>query len=491
MLGVQLGELTSAPPDGLPEALEVAGGFDEALCHGLGRLGEQAGAALTALAGAVAATPLADRVAEAAGKVAAGSVGDEHLLALAGARAALFGAAHDALLARLDTALGRERAEWPALGTAANQPSSEGGANPPASGGAALVQENPPASGAAGPPENLPAGCRSWLHELAVTGWRGVSHDLAAAGDQAIEAALAEPALRRLGVLLDGLAAELRDSAPVATSERLPVRRWADLWTRAMLLAQPGRPEAGAEPVSGRLLPLGVDVHEHATAVQVQLHAVLEPKGGGPARLVRASVAAGKADTITGPAIWSLLKSHPVLLAVLAKHLTVHIDGMPLLPGGDLVWQEDKATAAQPADPFATARLLLADAVAPPVPPLDRHPAHIGEPVLVEGYRATKDALTLDGVTLPFATGRLPGCGPLTPALLAASTACVGLLRWDAGGWLLQPLAVQATVKKKPVTAHNGDWALGTTDPKAAKALSRTGDPVRVLRERAGRLLRK
>ncbi|MFG1945931.1 hypothetical protein [Nonomuraea sp. NPDC048826] len=468
MLAMQLTGLAGGPPAGLAEALELVDGFDDVLSHGLGRTGEQRGAAIAALAGAVAATPLGDRAAEAAGKVSAGSVGGEHLVALAAARAALLGAAHDALLAHLDESLGRQRERW----------SAPAPADPV--------------------PDNQLAGCRSWLHELAITGWRGVGHDLAAACDQSIEGLLAEPALRRLAVLLDGLAAELRDSSPVATMERLPARRWADLWTRAMLLAELGRlgqgADSGAEAVSGRLLPLGADVHEHGTAVQVQLHAVLEPADGGPARLVRVSVAAGKVDTITGPAVWGLLQGYPVLLAALARHLAVEVDGLPLLPGGDLLWREDKAAAGEPTDPFATARLLLAGALVPATPPLDRHPARVAEPVFIEGYRAAKAdggvTFTLDGATLPFAAGRLPGCGPLTPELLAASTACVGLLRWDAGGWLLQPLAVQATVKKKPVAAHNGDWALGTTDPKAAKAMAKTGDPVGVLRERAGRLLR-
>ena len=52
-------------------------------------------------------------------------------------------------------------------------------------------------------------------------------------------------------------------------------------------------------------------------------------------------------------------------------------------------------------------------------------------------------------------------------------------------------LAVQ-TVKSKVSTAyHGGDWALGPTDPKVVKAESKSGDPVAVLRERAGRLLRR
>ncbi|MFD0478877.1 hypothetical protein ACFQ0B_69865 [Nonomuraea thailandensis] len=251
-------------------------------------------------------------------KVAAGSVADEHLAALAGGRAALFGAVHDALLARLDAALGRTRAVWE------------------------------PAEGKAEVAGNLLAGCRVWLRELAIVGWRGVDHDLVSAADQTIEALLAVPELRGLAVLLDGLATELRASSPVATMDRLPARRWADLWTRAMLLSQHGPWHGGgAEPVSGRLLILGADVHEHATVVRVQIHAVLEPAGGAPARLVRTSMAAAKVDTIVGPTVWKLLGDQPVLLSALAQHRSVEITDMPLLPGGDLVWENDRARAGR------------------------------------------------------------------------------------------------------------------------------------------------
>ncbi|MFF4772115.1 hypothetical protein ACFY05_04590 [Microtetraspora fusca] len=469
MLAVNLSELLDGPLPGVEEALDLVAGFDDALVHGLARLGEDRAAALSALAGALAGSPLGVRAGEAAEKIAAGSVTDEHLSVLAGGRAALFGAVHDALLGRLDGALGRARAPWEASPSAAS-------------------------SGA----DNLLAGCRSWLHELAITGWRGVDHDLVSAADQTIEALLAVPGLRRTAVLLDGLAAELRASSPIATMERLPARRWADLWTRALLLSQPGGPAAAvpepAATVSGRLLLLGVDVHEHGTAVQIQVHAVLEPADGGPARLVRASVAAPKVDTIVGPALWRLLQWHPVLLGALAEHRSLDITDQPILDSGDLVWHDDRAEAGEPADPFATARVLLGGALAPAVPPLDRHPVRISEPVLVEGYTAAADGgevtFDLGGRPLAVDVERLPSCGPLTPELVAASTACIGLVRWDGGRWALQPLAVQATVKRKPVTAHNGDWALGPTDPKVMKAEAKAGDSVAVLRERAGRLLR-
>jgi hypothetical protein len=462
MLGVQLAALLDGAVPGVEETLDLVAGLDAALAHGLARLDQEQAGRLAAVAGALCDTPLGPAVGEAVEKITAGSIGDEHLAVLAGARTALFGAVHDAQLGRLDAALGRTRAPW----------------------------EEPPSA----PAVEGPFGAsRSWLQELAITGWRGVDHDLVSSSDQVVSALLGEPHLRRLAVLLDGFAAELRASCPVATMEHVPARRWADLWARALLISQPGA-AGGAQPagvVSGRLLPLGVDVHEHATAVQIQVHGVLEPADDSSPRLVRTSVAVAKVDTIVGPALWRLLDGHPVVLKALAEHRSVDLADLPITVGGDLMWREDQAGVGEPADPFATARLRLADAIAPAVPPLDRHPVRIAEPVLLEGYTVDGDTLDLDGNTLAVDLDRLPTSGPLSPELVAASSACIGLLRWDAGRWLLQPLAVQATLKRKPVEAHNGDWALGPTDPKVVKAEAKAGDAVAVLRERAGRLLRR
>ncbi|MEU7895331.1 hypothetical protein AB0B45_21050 [Nonomuraea sp. NPDC049152] len=418
-----------APPQGVEEALEVVTGIDEALTHGLARSG---GERLKALADALATTPIGPRVAEATDKIAAGSVAEEHLSALAGGRSALLGAVHDALLDQLDSALGRKRAPFAA--------------------GENTSQEN--------------ESCRSWLSELAITGWRGVDHDLVSASSQVVEGLLAQPATRRLAVLLDGLAAELSASSPVSAMDRLPARRWADLWSRALLLSQGGWPDAAAEEVSGRLLILGVEVQEHGTAVQVQVHGVLET--GEQNLLVRTSVVVAKVDTIVGLALWPLLSGYPMLLKALAEQRAVEVKDLTLLSGGDLLWQEDRVTLKEIADPFVTARVLLPEAVAPGVAPLERHPVRIAEPVLVEGKLGE---YTIEGLT---------SAGPITADLAAGATACVGLMRWDAGRWILQPLAVQKG-KKSP---HNAELALS---PKAVKA----GDAVTVLRERAGRLLRK
>ncbi|WP_067481286.1 hypothetical protein [Actinomadura hibisca] len=454
MIGVQLEKLVAEAPAGVEEALALADGFDDALVHGLARMNDVQAAAVAALAGALGASPLGPAAAEAAAKIASGSVSEEHLVALAGARTAVFGAVHDALLAHLDGALGRERDAWEAA--------------PQAPSGDAL------------------AGSRSWLQELAITGWRGVGDELVSAADQTLETLWDAPATRGTAMLLDGLAAELRAASPIATMDVVPARRWADLWARA-LLARPvaARP---AETVSGRLLPLGVEVQEHGTAVQMVMHAVLET--GGATRLVRTSVAAPKVDTIVGPAVWRLLHRYPLFLKAVAEHRCVEVTGLPLTAGGDLLWSEEGAAIRAATDPFVTARVQLAQATAPAVPPLDRHPVRIAEPVLLEDYSVADGVLTLHGHGLALDLDRLPAGGSVTPELVAASTACIGLLRWD-GRWSLQVLGARGKVKRTEVEAHNGDWAQGPTDPKVLKAEARTGDAVAVLRERAGRLLRK
>ncbi|WP_372492145.1 hypothetical protein [Kineosporia corallincola] len=445
-----LNEVLSGQPDGLAEVFALVDGFDEALVHGLGRPDETHLQSLADLSAVFAGSPLAAPVADAIGKIEAGSVTDEHLLALAGARAALLGAAHDALLSHLDQALGRSRAEF-------------------ADSAATSV---------------VPQAVRSWLRELAITGWRGVDHEIAATGSRAVPGLLENPDHRRLAVLVDGFAAELRAGAPVATLERVPARRWADLWTRTMLLPGPGAPAA---TVDGRLLVLGADLHEHPTAFGVRVHGLLET--GDEVRLVRTTVTAAKVDTITGPSVWRMLTGFPVLLGALAGQQSLELAGMPLTAAGDLLWNESLAEAGEAADPFVTARVRLGGAAAPVVAPLDRHPALITEPVLLEGYKATAEGLDLGGTVV--AVDPLPAAGPLTPALVKASTACIGLLRHDAGRWSVRPLAVQATVRKKPVSVHTGDWALGPTEARAAKAEATAGAAVEVLRERAGRLLRK
>ncbi|MER7818533.1 hypothetical protein ABTX79_24990, partial [Streptomyces sp. NPDC096153] len=194
--------LTDPVVDGLDETLAAVDAFDRALVGGLLRPQPTQAAGAAELADAVAGTPLASRAAEAAGKAAAGAAGEDHFVALAAARTALLGSVHDALMTRVDEATGRARVEE---------------ASPP------------PAERRTA---NVSAAARSWLSDLARAGWQGIDHELVSGAAQVVSAMLADPALRRQATLLDGFAAELAATCPGATLERIPVRRWADLWSR-------------------------------------------------------------------------------------------------------------------------------------------------------------------------------------------------------------------------------------------------------------------
>lgn len=480
-------DLLAEPVAGLDAALAAVDAFDQALAGGLRRPQPAQAAGLTRLAQAVTGTPLASRAAEAADKAAAGNADEDHLVILAAARVALLGAVHDALMAQVAAATGRSRGEGPW----------------PGAGGPHAV--------------NLLAAARSWLSDLARSGWQGLDNDVVAGAAPVVSAMLPDPALRRLAMLLDGFAAELAASCPGSALAHYPARRWADLWSRATLLTLPGAaspPQAAS--VSGRLLPLGVDLQEHATAAQAQVYAVFEQASGtgsagtvsastgsastgsagtGAPRLVRASVSAPKPDTVVGAGVWQLLRPHMSLLAAVSAGRSMDLADMPVTAEGDLIWDDSRARPGAPADPFATARVALADAADAATAPLDRHPAGIAVPVFLEGYQVQRGegtvTFTVAGQPLAVDTDRIPAAGPLSPQAVAASSACIGLLRWDAGSFRVQPLAVEATIKKKTVAVHAGEWAGGTTDKEGAKAEKAAADAVAVLRERAGRLLRK
>jgi hypothetical protein len=339
-------DLLAAPAEGLAqglaEALSAVDAFDQALAGGLLRPHPAQSAGLARIAKAVAGTPLAAPVAEAAGKAAAGAAGEEHFVALAAARVALLGAVHDALVTEIAAATGR-------LAPSAGIPIPPASIPPPSI---------PPASatgtrGEAPSAHNLLTAARSWLSDLARTGWQALDLDVVAGAAPVIGALLADPALRRLATLLDGFAAELAACCPVSALARIPARRWADLWSRALLLTQPGAatPATVTCTATGRLLPLGVDLQEHATAAQAQVHAVFEPADGGVARLVRTSVCAPKPDSVIGAGVWQLLRPHMSLLTAASAGRAMELADMPLTSAGDLIWSDRQARLAEPVSP--------------------------------------------------------------------------------------------------------------------------------------------
>jgi hypothetical protein len=196
---------------------------------------------------------------------------------------------------------------------------------------------------------------------------------------------------------------------------------------------------------------------------------------------------------VVGAGVWPLLRPRLSLLAAVSDGRSMELADMPVTAEGDLIWSDAHARPGVPAGPFATARVALPAATEAATAPLDRHPARIAVPVFLEGYGAGQDGgevvFTVAGHRLAVDTDRIPAAGPLTPEAVAASGACIGLLRWDAGAFSVQPLAVETTGRKAAV--HAGEWAGGATGTTGVKAEKAATDAISVLRERAGRLLRK
>jgi hypothetical protein len=452
-------------PENVQHAAAALAALDRCFLVGFGRLGPEQHDALRALERVCAGTPLGAPVQAAVAALGRSEFVDRHFVALAAARAAVQAAQHDALRAQAAAALGR-----PAV---------------PATNGEAP----PPAADAAGPLENWLGSARHWLTELALAGFRQLEAQTLSPFFATLEHLQGEPAALRLAALLTGFLNELLEALPVAALPAIPVYRWADLWTRAMLASVRLPTPASGRKVRGNLTFLGADLRQHGYFVSADLYALLEP-AGEPARTARVTFSAYKVNVLCGPDVWCCLPAAAEApLRGLSQHLPFKVDGMTLLPGGDLLW-DGKAEAGREAPFLELARQRLAPGAAEaPLPsvaaPLDRHPVQIAEPIFLGPYKVVNGETTRldlgDGVGLPVALARLGG-SELKPEHVAASTSMLGLLRFDGGRWEVQPLAVVLAGKKAEVVFTGSGAAQARKSP--SKTLS-------ILKERASRLLRQ
>jgi hypothetical protein len=420
-------------PAGVNEALSLVERFDEALLHGFARLGDEHRKQLDALAGVFAGAPLGPAVAEAVAAVERSEFVARYFLALAAARVALLGAAHDALVAQVREALGRP-----------SPVSEERSPLPPGLSATAL------------------ASVQQWLTELAIAGLKHLEEIAVAPFAATLENLQADPELTGLAALLTGFCKELLRSVPASRQPVLPAFRWGDLWSAGMVRTQqlPGPPTFRA--VGGTLTPLGLDLQSHENFVCAVLYGVLE---NGAAQTVRMPLAQYKVDVIAAAELWDLFEPHSeAILAALAGHKTLRVGNAELRADGDLILAAPPEVGG-PADPFAAADRLTA---LPAPPALFRHPVHIAEPVRLPGDHG-----------LPLARERLARGTEFTEDAVTAAPELLGLLRFDRGGWRVQPLCVRA---KKGYVISGEDLA-GVRRKLKHRSLD-------VLKERAGRLLR-
>jgi hypothetical protein len=450
-------------PETVRQAAAIVTGLDRCFLIGFGRLGPDQHNALKALERIYAGTPLGGPVTEAVSAIARSEFVDRHFAALASARAALQGAQYDALRAQADEVLGRT-----------SPPASEPMPAPPAQDGPVAVWQE---------------SARNWLMELALAGFQQLEAQTVAPFASTLEHLQGEPRTVRLAAILTGFLNELLDALPVSALPAIPLYRWCDLWTRSMIGAvRPPLPASG-QKVDGTLTIFGADLRQSGFVVSCDLYGLLE---GDQTRIVRLTLSAFKVSVISGADLWSCFPdtTHDLLKA-LSDRTSLTLKGVTLLPTGQLLW-DGKAVGAKKATDFQAiaARLTPGVEKAPQpflVDPLDRHPLQLAEPIFLDRYQATASpapGLDLgDGVVLPIAVRRLGRASELQPDHVTQSKALLGLLRFDAGQWEVQPLGVILDNKKSEVV-FTGSSAAGSLGGKAAKTLA-------TLRERASRLLRQ
>lgn len=450
-------------PAAVVDAADLIDRLDSAFAGGFARLGEEHLAALAALEKSFARTPLAGALKEALEGISRSEFIDRHFLVLAAARAALQGAQHDALVAQAAAALGRPAAKPEAL----------------------------PAAAAQAPPPQIDVwleSTRHWLMELALAGFANLEVDTLLPFQATLEQIEGEPRLGRQAALLGGFLDELLTVFPAKGTPEIPLFRWADLWSRAMVISARAPAPPATRPVTGELRLLGADLRQHETFATLVAFGSLREKGKEP-RLVRATVSAFKVDVIQGEEIGPLLADcASTLLDALAGQKALAIADVPLTATGDLIWNDKAAKAGAGFDLLAEAAEVLKGGpeARPCLDAADRHPALIEELVHFSNYQlaSKKDtlAITVDGTTIAVEHDRWPSIDDLGPSDLKDGAALTGLLRFDGGRWTVQPLAL-GLPKKKP-------FFIGSSFGGSKGRKSKLG-ALATLKERSSKLLRK
>lgn len=453
----------SAPPPAALEAAALIDRLDQAFSGGFARLGEEHLDALASLGRTFARTPLSGALEQALDGISRSEFIDRHFLVLAAARAALQGAQHDALAAQAAAALGRPAAKPDAI----------------------------PAAAAQAPPPQIDVwmeSVRHWLMELGLAGFSNLEVDTILPFQATLEQLEGEPRLGRHAALLSGFMDELLTVFPARGTPNIPLFRWADLWSRAMVLAARAPAPPATRPATGELRVLGADLRQHENFATLVAFCSLREPGKEP-RIVRATVSAFKVDVIQGEELGPLLAdAGALLLEGLAGSKVLQIADMPLTSGGDLIWSDKAAKLGAAFDPLAEAAEVMkgGPAARPCLDAADRHPALLEELVHLTGYQvAGKDdalEITIDGAKIPLEHDRFPENDDFQIVDIKGSSALVGLLRFDAGRWTLQPLYVGGP-KRKPRFIGS---SFGGSKGKKSKL-----GTLATLKERSGKLLRK
>ncbi|KAB2867377.1 MAG: hypothetical protein F9K46_00450 [Anaerolineae bacterium] len=435
-------------PDGVKAIQTTLADLDACFLHGF--IGGQH-EILAALPSLFDGTPLYPRLQTSIQALAQNTFIEAHFVTLAAARSALQGTLYDLLRHHILSVLGRSA-------THATDNLS-----------IAPTQTAP-----------LLDSTREWLMELAIAGFARLEREAVTSFYPTLTQLRGNLATISHAALLTGFFHELINALPVKSTNDVPLMRWVDLWSRAMLgavgLANPPTPV----PASGILYPLGVELRQHARFASLVVYGVL--KQGDFAQWVRQTWSSFKATAIQGNEIWLLFPKAQPLLEHLLQGKAMSLRDMPMLPDGDLLWD---ANAAESGKKFKPLDIALAycgigqSLIVSPASPLERHPVQLTEPIALTDYAIQEGQLHLkEGLVLALDARR----AGLAAEELAGTTALLGLLHYDSGEWSIQPLLTNNPVGRFEFAGRAGVELL-KKPPKTST--------VSILQERASRLLRK
>jgi hypothetical protein len=233
--------------------------------------------------------------------------------------------------------------------------------------------------------------------------------------------------------------------------------------------------------------------------VSLGVYGLLTPAGSSEPTLTKTTLSSYKVDVLAGGEMWGLLRgTAKELCSAIKKRASLKIQKMPMLSTGELMWDDKRAEVGAPFDAMAEASKWLSPG-APggqkgiSLAGSDRHPSQIAEPVVLEKFswqaRSDKSGLDLslgDGVSLGLASERMADSTDFSVDDVKRADKMIGLIRFDRGRFLVQPLAITVGGKKEVLMAGSaGASAVAGGD------VGGRDSALGILRERAGKLLRK
>jgi len=442
-------------PAGIKESLALLNQIDNCLLTGFSRLSTEQINFFERLAAVFSGTafeqPLLSLVADC--KITTFKL--ENFVHLAAVRSALNGAVYDALLEQVSTDLAYQFDPITASSTKVDHP--------------------------------LLTSCAEWLKEIALVGFESLEREQLNHFSQTLDNLLENPAFRPQSTLLTGLVNELGYSIPIGNDKLVPLRRWGDLWSKAMMNCYGQLQESEVKTVSGIFEILGSEILQHNNSVALRVYGLLEIEGGK--NFTQFSVQAFKVDTIVGFESWKLFSDFPKLLKTLAKNLAISLDSVRMYPNGVWEWTEDKITLLKSVKSLALAAKELKDSHFYKMPAYQRHPVHLKVPIYLKDYQIIESEeslqLQIEEQSIPIDTHRFSSMSVLDIDKLKTSDESFGFLLFDNNQWSFQPL----TVRFGKTVVHNG-LAAEKAPVKLVKKKVKSTDSFKILKERAEKLLR-